>query len=165
MYNFNIWRELTSVTVKTVHFVSWKTPPFWNKFSTKPSICIFIFYRKVRTRLFCYFINRKLKKNSYKITRPDLIIMCRQKIDVWTRNFKFLDASEVTESEIFMLDQKSHTKIFLKYFHYAVPTHYSDIFVGPKKVSLFWKMSLFWQMSLFRESLAKFLTKINNLSI
>lgn len=79
MYNFNIWRELTSVTVKTVHFVSWKTPPFWNKFSTKPSFCIFIFSRKVRMRLFCYFINQKLKKKSYKITRPDLISMNRQK--------------------------------------------------------------------------------------
>ena len=31
----------------------------------------------------------------------------------------------------------------------TVLTHYSDIFVRPKKVSLFWKMSLFWQMSLF----------------
>ena len=43
------------------------------------------------------------------------------------------------------------------YFHswYTVPTHNSDIFVRPKKVSLFWEMSLFWKarISHWRNSL------------
>ena len=33
-----------------------------------------------------------------------------------------------------------------------MPTHNSDIFVSPKKVSLFLEMSLFWEVEDFRKS-------------
>ena len=36
-----------------------------------------------------------------------------------------------------------------------VPTHNSDIFVRPKKVSLFWEMSVFWKKTLYIHFLNK----------
>ena len=92
-------------------------------------------------------LDPSLEYNKWSHFHINLVIFMEKVTILLLFSYFFLDDFRPIKIRLLRLIKELKSS----YFHswYTVPTHNSDIFVRPKKLSLFWGISLFWEMSLF----------------